>query len=120
MARSHSLGQLGEDLAAEHLAKNGFTILARNWKTGKREIDIIAADENFVIFTEVKTRMADFQLHPLDAISVPKQRNIIFAAQTWLERNPDKREARFDVITVIIDGNRREIEHIEDAFYPTL
>ncbi len=120
MAESHSLGELGEELAVEHLTAKGFRILERNWRTGRKEVDIIACDDNYIIFVEVKTRMADFQLHPRDAVSVPKQRNLIFAAETWINRNPDEREIRFDIITVVVDGGRREIEHIEDAFYPTL
>jgi putative endonuclease len=120
MAESHKLGKLGEDIATKHLSDNGYKIVARNWSTGKREIDIIAEDDNYIIFIEVKTRTADFQLHPRDAVSVPKQRNIIFAANTWIERNSTEKEARFDIITVITDGRSRDIEHIEHAFYPTL
>ena len=64
--------------------------------------------------------MADFQLHPRDAVSVPKQRNIIYAAQTYIQRNEIDKEARFDIITVVVDGAKHELEHIRDAFYPTL
>jgi len=120
MSDPHSLGKRGEKLALEHLMTNGYKIIQRNWKTGKREIDIIAEDEEFIVFVEVKTRMSDFQLHPRDAVSVPKQRNIIFAAQTFLDRNPTEKEVRFDIITIVIDGKKWEIEHIIDAFYPTL
>lgn len=120
MADSHKLGKFGEQVAVRHLTDNGYQIIARNWTTGKREIDIIAENENNIVFIEVKTRMADYQVHPRDAVSVPKQRNIIFAAQTWIERNITDKEARFDIITVISDGKQREIEHIENAFYPTL
>jgi putative endonuclease len=120
MADFHSLGKYGENLAVSFLKENAYRILHRNWKTGKKEIDIIAEDDEFIIFVEVKTRTADFQLHPRDAVSVPKQRNLIFAAQTFLERTEPSKEARFDIITVVIDGKNREIEHIKDAFYPTL
>ena len=120
MADSHNLGKFGEEVAVKHLTDNGYRIIDRNWSTGKREIDIIAEDDNFIVFVEVKTRRPDFQLHPRDAVSVPKQRNLVFAAQTWIERNSPEKEARFDIITVITDGRSREIEHIEHAFYPTL
>lgn len=120
MAESHSLGKRGEKIAVDHLLANGYKIIERNWTTGKREIDIIAEDDNYIIFVEVKTRTADFQVHPRDAVSVPKQRNIIFAAHTYIERNLPDKEARFDIISIIFDRGRFQTEHIEDAFYPTL
>ena len=120
MAESHSLGKRGEKIAADHLKANGYSILERNWSTGRREIDIIAENENYIVFIEVKTRTVDFQIHPRDAVSVPKQRNIIFAAQTYIERNLSSKEARFDIISIVVDGKHFELEHITDAFYPTL
>lgn len=120
MSESHSLGKSGERLAIKYLRQNGYRILEKNWVTGRKEIDIIAEDDEFIIFIEVKTRMADFQLHPRDAVSVPKQRNIIYAAQTYIQRKEIEKEARFDIITVVVDGAKHELEHIEDAFYPTL
>jgi len=120
MAESHNLGKRGEDIALKHLTDNGYLILARNWSTGRKEIDIIAEDDNYIVFVEVKTRMIDYQLHPRDAVSVPKQRNIIYAAHTWIQRNMPSKEARFDVISIVTDGRKSEIEHIEHAFYPTL
>lgn len=120
MAESHSLGKRGEKIAVDHLLSDGYLVLERNWTTGRKEIDIIAEDENNIVFVEVKTRMADFQLHPRDAVSVPKQRNIIFAAQTYIERKLPDKEARFDIISIIFDGKHYELEHIEHAYYPTL
>lgn len=120
MAKSHSLGKTGERLAIKYLRDNGYRVLEKNWVTGRKEIDIIAEDDEFIIFIEVKTRMADFQLHPRDAVSVPKQRNIIYAAQTYIQRNDIDKEARFDIVTIVVDGPRHELEHIKDAFYPTL
>ena len=120
MAKSHSLGKTGERLAIKYLRDNGYRVLEKNWVTGRKEIDIISEDYEFIIFIEVKTRMADFQLHPRDAVSVPKQRNIIYAAQTYIQRNDIDKEARFDIVTIVVDGPRHELEHIKDAFYPTL
>jgi len=120
MAESHLLGKRGEQTAVDHLLSNGYNILERNWSTGHKEIDIIAEDDNYIAFIEVKTRSIDFQIHPRDAISVPKQRNIIFAAQTYIERNLPQKEARFDIISIVFDGRNFDIEHIVDAFYPTL
>lgn len=120
MTKSHSLGKNGEQLALQYLEDNGYRIIEKNWLTGRKEIDIIAEDDEFIIFIEVKTRMADFQLHPREAVSVPKQRNIIYAAQTYIQRKEIEKEARFDIISIVIDGPKHELEHIKDAFYPTL
>ncbi len=121
MAESHNLGRKGEDLAVDYLKKAGYKILHRNWKAGKLEIDIIAENKDFIVFIEVKTRSDDYQEHPLSAINREKQRSMIFAANNFIQWNNIDNESRFDVITVIIKkDNSNQVEHIEDAFYPTL
>ena len=120
MAESHNLGQKGEDLAAEYLKKAGYKILFRNWKWGKHEIDIIAEKKDFVVFTEVKTRTEDYQMHPVSAVTNEKQKSIIMAADGYIKRFNVDKDSRFDVITIIKKGEEFEIDHIEDAFYPTL
>lgn len=120
MAESHILGQKGEDLAAEYLKKAGFKILFRNWKVGKHEIDIVAEKKDLVVFVEVKTRTDDFQMHPVTAITKEKQKSIIWAADGYIQRYRIDKESRFDVIIIIKKNEDFEIDHIEDAFYPTL
>lgn len=115
-----SLGRTGEELAAAYLMQNGYTIRDRNWRSGKTEIDIIAENRGFIVFVEVKTRSADYQVHPAEAVNVPKQRTIINAASNYINRNGLAKEARFDIITVIISKTGREVDHIENAFYPTI
>ena len=120
MAESHNLGQEGEDLAAEHLEKTGYKILFRNWKWGRNEIDIIAENNDFIIFAEVKTRSDDFQMHPVTAVNREKRNSIIRAADGYLQKFKIDKEGRFDVITVIKSVDSYKIDHIEGAFYPTL
>jgi putative endonuclease len=120
MAESHNLGQKGEDLAADHLKKAGFKMLFRNWKWGKHEIDIIAENKDLILFVEVKTRSEDYQMHPVTAITIAKQKSIIYAADGYLQRFNINKESRFDVITIIKKGESYLIDHIENAFYPTL
>ena len=120
MADSHDLGQKGEALAAEYLEKAGYRILQRNFKWGSNEIDIIAENDNFIVFTEVKTRRADFQVSPSSAVNREKQKSIILAADGYLKRFGIDKESRFDVITVVKSSNSFDIDHIENAFYPTL
>jgi putative endonuclease len=120
MAESHNLGQEGEKMAETHLINKGYKILHRNWKSGKREIDIIAENETFIVFIEVKTRTDDFHMHPRHAVTSEKQKSIIFAAESYLKKYDIDKESRFDIISIISNGKSIEVEHIEDAFYPTL
>lgn len=120
MAESHNFGKKGEDLAVERLKEKDYRILHCNWRTGKLEIDIIAENKDYIVFVEVKTRPDDYKEHPLSAINREKQRSMIFAADNYIKWNKIDKESRFDVITVIKKGEDYHIDHIEDAFYPTL
>lgn len=120
MADSHNLGKKGEDLAADHLKNAGFKILFRNWKWGKNEIDIIAENKEYIVFVEVKTRADNYQMHPVTAITNEKQKSIIYAADGYLQKFKINKESRFDVIIILKKGESYQIDHIEDAFYPTL
>ena len=120
MADPSNLGPAGEEIAVRHLTGKGYRIRHRNWKQGQKEIDIVAENENMIVFVEVKTRMENYYLHPRDAVTDKKQKMIIYAADTYLRIYNIDKESRFDVITVISDGKNFNVEHIENAFYPTL
>ena len=120
MAESHDLGRKGEDMAAGYLEKAGYKILKRNWTAGKLEIDIIAENNDYTVFVEVKTRSEDFIMSPASAVTKEKQRSIVFCADRYVQRYGVQKECRFDLITVISDGESLKVEHIENAFYPPL
>lgn len=120
MSDRKRLGPLGEEIAAALLAGKGYSIRHRNWRSGRTEIDIIAENSSFVVFAEVKTRSAGYTVHPAEAVNVPKQRTIIFAASNYIDTYGITKEARFDIITVIISGSGHEIDHVEGAYYPTM
>ena len=120
MSESQELGQKGEELAVAYLKEKSFKILFRNWTWGKNEIDIIAENREFVVFVEVKTRSDNFQEHPRTAVTNEKQKSIIRAAEGYVQRYRIDKESRFDVITIIRKNEEYEIDHIENAFYPTL
>jgi putative endonuclease len=120
MAESHDLGKEGENIACDHLKSTGYKMLFRNWKWGKHEIDIIATKGDQIIFAEVKTRSDDFKIHPSSAVTKEKQKSIIYAAEGYIKKFGIDKESRFDVITIIKKEKQYEIDHIEDAFYPTL
>lgn len=110
-------GKLGEDIAASYLEKKGYEILTRNYRYGRVELDIICRYQNEVIFVEVKARTDDAMAYPEKAVGKSKQRNIRLAAENFVDENQITLPARFDIIAVV-KGEKFEIEHIEDAFYP--
>ncbi len=120
MNNTRSFGKKGEDLAATHLIDSGYRILRRNWTNGKNEIDIIAENEDFIVFVEVKTRSSDYLLHPRNAVSVQKQKSIINSAETFIKRFNINKECRFDIISIVTEGSEIKLDHLQDAFYPTL
>lgn len=113
------LGAWGEALAAAHLERLGWSILERNYRALRNEIDLVARRGEVVAFVEVKTRTRTGHGHPLEAIGARKRRGLALAASAWIaSREEDPRLVyRFDAIAVSrgADGEPR-IEHVEDAW----
>jgi putative endonuclease len=118
MAEHNELGKKGEDAAAHYLRQKGHTILERNWVCEKYEIDIITRDDEYIVFVEVKTRSANQWGNPEEAVSKGKIKRIVNAADFYLIKNDIELPARFDIIAMIWDGQKFEIDHIDDAFLP--
>ncbi|MBI4972359.1 MAG: YraN family protein [Candidatus Omnitrophica bacterium] len=111
------LGKSGEEIAAKFLADNGYKILQRNYRSRLGEIDIIAKDKDTLCFVEVKTRISDKQGLPVESIISFKQRRISKAALVFLkEKNLLNEKARFDVVSILYESGRPNIELIKDAF----
>lgn len=120
MSSTNSIGKLGESVASTHLLGRGFKILERNWRFGKKEIDIIAEIEELIVFIEVKTREDPFPGRLEEYINRKKQKHIISAANEYIRLKDIDKEGRFDVIAIVLNRGNHEIEHIEEAFYPLL
>ncbi len=116
------LGALGERLAGEHLARRGFQVVERNFRTRFGELDIVAFNGTVLAFCEVKTRrMRPGDGSPFDAIRSPKRSQVRKMATVWLSARRDRpyaQELRFDAIGVTFDRSGRllGIEHLEGAF----
>jgi putative endonuclease len=111
-------GRKGEELAAEYLRQKLYTILERNWRHGRCEVDIIARAGDEVVFVEVKTRTSgDFGL-PEEGVDAAKQRQLVKAAEAYRDVHGWTGSLRFDVIAIDRSHKRPVIEHFEDAFYP--
>lgn len=118
----HRLGQLGERLAAEHLARRGFQIVERNYRTRWGELDIVVFDGQTLAFCEVKSRrLAAVGGDPFEALRVRKQSQVRKMAGQWLIERSDRPYAdtiRFDAIGVTfnLEGLLMRIDHLEGAF----
>lgn len=110
-------GPWGEEQAAAFLRHKGWRIIARNYRTRYGELDIIAENEKYLVFAEVKTRKNDSFAKAREAVTPKKQERLRITAEYWLQEHPTELQARFDVIEVYgTPGRRAEIIHIENAF----
>ncbi len=110
-------GRRGEELAVRHLRRNGYKIMQRNFRTRLGEIDIIARHKDALVFIEVKTRGSLRYGDPKFALTRKKKRTISMVALEYLkQQSSPQTRARFDVVTVLTDGERPEIEVIANAF----
>jgi putative endonuclease len=119
------LGAAGERLAAAHLEARGFRLLDRNFRTRHGELDLVAADDRYLVFCEVKARIARAAPHALDplaSVDWRKRRRLRRMAREWLAERVDARpyppELRFDAIGITLDpaGALLALEHVEEAF----
>lgn len=115
-----TFGARGEELAEKFLCEKGYEILERNWHYGQKEIDIIARYKNLLVIVEVKTRSGTMWEQPFQAVNRRKQKMIVEAADAYIRKNNIDFEVRFDVVSIVLDKKKTEIEHIENAFYPLL
>jgi putative endonuclease len=118
MTETAALGRRGEDLAHRYLQKNGFTVVARNYKPGAdSEIDIVARQGDLVVFVEVKSRSTIEFSSPERAIDQEKQKHIVRAARAYVNRAAiEWNQVRFDTISVIFT-DPPSIFHQQDAFF---
>jgi putative endonuclease len=112
------VGKLGETLAAEYLKNNGLSIIETNYRCTCGEIDIIAQEDDFIVFTEVRTKTGNLFGTPEESVSQSKKKHLIDTAYTYLDEK-DKLQAnwRIDFIAVELDRNNKpsRIEHYRDA-----
>lgn len=119
MALHNKVGHWGEQLAVEFLMKQGYIIRERNWRLNKLEIDIVAEYNNRIVIVEVKTRTDDFS-DPVKSVDRRKQLYLINAGNGYINHFNIDKDMQFDVITIVGTPENYKLEHIPDAFLPTL
>jgi putative endonuclease len=74
---TNAFGELGERIAGRWLESRGYTMLARRWRSGHRDIDLIATRDDVIAFVEVKTRAALEFGDPAEAVHAQKRRTAL-------------------------------------------
>ncbi|MGZ8375687.1 MAG: YraN family protein [Gemmatirosa sp.] len=123
--RRQTAGLLGERIAARWLVRRGWTILAHRFRSGHRDLDLVARQGDLVAFVEVKARRGLAFGDPIEAVRWRKQRELVRSASVWIDRHGEPGYAyRFDVVGVLLPpleglgggAVRVRIRHVADAF----
>jgi putative endonuclease len=121
---NRSLGRAGESIACDFLIKNGFQIVKRNYTVRGGEIDIIAENEKYIIFVEVKTRTAGHSVEKYGrgaaAVNSTKREHFLFAVKSYMRAFPSEKKPRIDVIEITLENFdgcvATKISHYPNAF----
>jgi len=114
---TNAFGELGERIAARYLENAGWKILARRFRSGRRDIDLVAQQESLIAFVEVKARSGAEFGDPVEAVNHRKQRELTKSAQTWIDRHGKEGESyRFDVLGILLKDRRVFVRHVPGAF----
>ena len=112
-----AFGKLGERIAERWLRRDGWVVVNRRFVNGRRDIDLVVRREQTVAFVEVKARKGDDFGGPVEAVHWRKQRELVRSAKVWIDRHGQGPEDyRFDVIGVLVNGDRVRVRHVPDAF----
>ncbi|MBN2669772.1 MAG: YraN family protein [Bacteroidales bacterium] len=117
MINSKILGSIGENKVVVFLESLQFKILEKNWRSGHKEIDIIALDKDEIVFIEVKTRSSKY-IEGRQSVGLKKQKLLIAAANDYILKEDIHFNARFDIAEVIYKNKQFSINLIRGAFEP--
>ena len=112
----HDTGKLGEELAIQFLQQLGYSILVRNWRFKRYEMDIIAVKDNVLHFIEVKTRNNDAFGYPEERISKGKIKTMMRTGTAFQYQHPKWRQVQYDILSVTLLNNKPEFFFIEDVY----
>jgi putative endonuclease len=116
-AARQAFGELGERIAERWLRRDGWVVVNRRFRNGRRDIDLVVRRDQTVAFVEVKARKGDDFGGPVEAVNWRKQRELARSAQVWIDRHGQAAEDyRFDVVGVLVQGERVRVRHVPGAF----
>ncbi len=111
-------GQRAEAEAARFLRACGYRIWKQNWRSGRKEIDLVAIDGDTLVFVEVKSMMGNQVNQPAVVIGRRKQQNMVWAASSFIRAHHSKRPTRFDVVAVSYTEQGPLMQLTREAFVP--
>jgi putative endonuclease len=114
MSVQQRVGRWGEQAAAEYLEQKGYTILERNFRAEHSEVDIIARQDNVLVFVEVKARSSNRYGYPEHSVTPRKKMHIMSAAEKYILEHPEFQTWRVDVIAVEGETGEAKIVHFEN------
>ena len=117
MAKHNELGKKGEQLAVNYLQEHNYTIVERNYRFDKAEVDIIAKKKDILAIIEVKTRSTIEFGNPQDFVKPKQIQRLVKAVDEYVTTNDLDVEVRFDIIAIVKEKSNYNIEHLKDAFY---
>jgi putative endonuclease len=117
MSHNLDLGAKGEELAKNYLLANGYQLVEENWRWHHHEVDLIVCNDIYMVFVEVKTRSYVIFGEPEVFVTLEKQQNTIRAANAYMLKSKSPKDARFDIVSVVIRENEEPIlKHLPNAY----
>jgi putative endonuclease len=116
-AARQEFGELGERIAERWLKRQGWRVVQRRFRSGHRDIDLVVERDGTVAFVEVKARKGLAFGDPVEAVNWSKQKELVRSASVWIDRHGRPAESyRFDVVGVLVEGDRVRVRHVPNAF----
>lgn len=116
MTDRKDVGNEGEEVALQFLLGKGMMLMERNWRHNHLEVDLIMLSGDGVHIVEVKSRTAPVLVAPERNVTFKKRRFLINAASAFISKHGIDTDTHFDIVSVILSGDVREVEYIPDAF----
>ena len=117
MGKHNEFGKEGEQIAIDYLIKKEYTINYKNYRYLQAEIDIIAAKKGLLAIVEVRSRKSDYIENIAETVTPKNIKLLVMAANHYVTDNDLDVDVRFDIITILKNKRRFELEHLESAFY---
>ena len=111
-------GKRGEDIALQYLQEQGMKLIARNWRSSHKELDIVVDNGEFLRVVEVKSLYYPNDQEPANAVDYHKQKLIISATRQFITKHEIQKEVVFDIISIVFNGEHHQLNYIPNAFTP--
>lgn len=112
------LGKRGEDVALKFLKERGMQLVARNWRSSHKKLDLIMEDGNFLRIIEVRSLSYPNNVLPFETVGPVKRRMVVDAARHFVALKGIDKEIVFDIVSIVFNGDLFTIDYIANAFAP--